>query len=61
MKSSNIRITRIEPNKGFWNKPPEYYKEYISYVNAYNKALDEKFAKPAQQPTVETPKTAASS
>ena len=65
------RIGRLTPNPGLWNKPIEYYKEYMSYVKAFNDAIDEKTPKAVptipqvevvtEQPIVETPKIEASS
>jgi len=40
-KSEKIKIGKIIPNKSLWNKTVEYYKEYCSYVNAFNNANKE--------------------
>jgi len=33
------KIGKIIPNKSLWNKFIEYYKEYCSYVTAFNSAF----------------------
>jgi hypothetical protein len=30
--------SRIVPDQSRWNKPLEYYKEYLSYVKDFNKS-----------------------
>ena len=35
----NQKIGKIYPNELLWKKPIEYFKEYCSYVTAFNKAV----------------------
>ena len=42
-KKRTIRkMMKIIPNPSLWNKKPEYYKEYMSYVDNFNKHIDER-------------------
>jgi len=34
------KAKRIEPKQGLWKKPISYFKEYVSYVEHFNKSFD---------------------
>ena len=36
---NKTKISLIKPNQGFWNKDLSYYKEYLDYVDKFNKAV----------------------
>ena len=38
---ATLKLEKLVPNNSIFNKPCAYYKEYMSYINAYNKALEE--------------------
>jgi hypothetical protein len=39
------KLEKIVPDPGLWRKPLEYYKEYMSYVERFNKVLEQKETK----------------
>jgi len=41
-KDITKKIGKIIPNKSLWNNPIEYYKEYCSYVTAFNSAVEKR-------------------